>query len=204
MARVINVQTLLNKRYHEVTDIAERYQVLFGIPERNFKMAIAGPSTSGKSSWALLLADHLADVWGKTLYNSWEEGHGKTIQARAMERGIQSRKLYIADRMPFEEMLAKVKRNAYRISIIDSIRFMDLSEEQYRELVATHKRKAFIFIGHGDNYGKMEGGALIWKDADIKVFIKDGKAKISSRYTGGQVEIRLFKPKHYSSQISLL
>lgn len=195
MARIISIKTLKEKRFHHIPTLDARWTEMLGTPERNFKMAIVGPSTSGKSSFALELADQLAKKIGKVLLNSYEEGLNATIQIRAKERGVDAPKLYIADRMEFDELMIKIKKNHYRIIIIDSVKFMQLSKSQYKTLIQTFKTKAFIFIGHGNTEGQMEDAKDIWKDADIKVFIAYGKAKITSRYSGETKEFTLFTTK---------
>lgn len=199
-SRIISIKTLREKRFHTIDVFEKEWVELLGNPERNFKMAIVGPSTSGKSSFALRFADQLAKKWGKVLYNSHEEGLNQTIQQRAIERNVTAEKLYVADRMPFDQMMDKIKRNRYRSVFIDSIKFMGLSTAEYKELIATYgKHKSFVFIGHGDREGQMDGGRDIWKDADIKIWIAYGKAKITNRYSGETKVINLFTPRQMKS-----
>jgi len=193
----MSVKSLSEKRFHTL-DVDDRWKFLIGLPERNFRMIIYGPSTSGKSSLALECADMLAKRIGKVLYNSWEEGQNKTFQDRIRERKIDAAKLFVADRLPFDEMVDKTKRNHYRALFIDSLKFMDFGISEYKNLTATYPKKAMIFLGHGDKLGQLDFGKDILKACDIKIFINNGKAHITSRYLGETKEVELFKVKKIS------
>lgn len=199
-AKIISVKTLREKRFTQV-NIQGLWQNLLGVPERNFRMMMYGPSTSGKSSQALLLVDYLCDELGmKGLYNSFEEGHNKTLQARVVEREIKAATLYFGEKLDFETFCKKMKANRYHIGVIDSVKFMGMTYEEYKQLVALFPRKAFIFIGHGDSEGQPDYAPAkdILKACDIKFFIKDGEAKISSRYNSTKVVHRFYMPAYLS------
>lgn len=191
--RVMSINTIKNRKFHSLTSLDPEWMEMFGEMERNFKMIIYGASTSGKSSLALRFADHLSKrLNAKVLYNNWEEGINKTVQSRINERGITAARLYVSDRMPFDEMLDKIKRLYYRVVVIDSVKFMAMTYDQYKTLTATFPTKAFIFLAHGTSEASTDGANDILKACDVKVFVKDGVAHISSRYSGEKRKVKLF------------
>lgn len=204
-SRVMGIKAIKDRKYHSLRALDQKWIDMFGNLERNFKMTIVGPSTSGKSSLALQFADQLAKRIGKVLYNSWEEGLNQTIQSRINERNISAARLYIADRMPFEELVDKIKRNYYRVVIIDSVKFMGFTYEQYKLLTEIYKTKSFIFLAHGTSHYSTDGANDIVRAADVKVFVKNGVATIISRYKSDPVEVKLFdyNPKAKNGQIGL-
>jgi len=188
----MSIKVIKERRYHSLDSLDRQWLDLFGDLERNFRMIIYGAPTSGKSSLALMFANHLAKKIGKVLYNSWEEGLNKTVQSRITERGIDAPKLYVADRMPFDELVRVIKSRSYRVVVIDSVKFMDFTYIQYKKLTSLYPHKSFVFLAHGEAQGRPEGAADIHKACDVKVFVKHGQAKVVSRYLGQPTSIKLF------------
>lgn len=200
--KIISVKTLREKRFTKV-DVAGIWQQLLGTPERNFRMMVYGPSTSGKSSQALVFVNHLCnDLRMKALYNSFEEGHNATLQTRVVEREITATALYFGEKLDFATFCKKMKANRYHVGIIDSLKFMGMTYEEYKELDRLFPKKAFIFVGHGDSENNPDYAPAkdILKACDIKFFIKDGEAKISSRYSGKKTVHRFYKPAYTNKQ----
>lgn len=200
MARIMSSKSLSQKRFYTI-QLEKRFAEMFGVPERNFKMIIYGKSTSGKSTLALQFASSLAKTIGKVLYNAFEEGHNKTISDTINKRELVHSRFYVADRMEYDELVLKIKKNHYRAAFIDSVKFMDFTYEQYKDLTKTYPKKSLIFIAHGDKLGTVEGMASsILKACDIKVYVEFGKAHVWSRYTGKTATFQLFKHSNNSAQ----
>lgn len=210
--RIMSAKALATKKFVEVA-VTGVWQERLGNLERNFRMCVYGPSTSGKSTLVLDFSRYLSDeLKRKGLYNSHEERQNKTFQIRLFEtKANETALLYIADAMPFDELMERIGKLKYHYIVIDSILFMHLTYDQFVQMVQKYKHKAFIFIGHGEALGSFDNGHIkaINKACDIKVFMAYGQATIASRYKGGVQTYKLFdyvppKPLKASPQIPLL
>lgn len=204
--RIINGKTLLRKKYHEV-DFGE-FKSLIGVPEMNCTMMFYGPSGSGKSVLALKLTSYLRNVKRlKAIYNSHEEAHNKSLQDRVNDFEIEADFIQFGDTLPFEYLIEKIKRNHYRVVVIDSVQYMQFTIDQLRELRETFKKRKImvILLSFGDAVGKPTNAAALLHACDVKVFFKDGKAYSHGRYLKEPVTQVLFNPnKKQTSQQSLL
>lgn len=186
MGRTISVKELLSKTY-ETYEFNELWTRTLGVPEKNFRMLVWGDPKNGKTTFCIQLAKYLTN-FGKVYYNSTEQGEGKSLADVMRLCGaddVPSGKLMIGDRDTFAEMREKLrKRNSPRFIFIDSLQYMYLTQEQYKQLVKEFPRKAFIIIswsGAGGN-PKGEHGKAIRYMVDITVTVKDGVATAQSRF----------------------
>jgi len=180
--RIISIKTLKEKKY-ETIDLG-RYNELFGLIQSKFIIMLYGPPGSGKSVYALQLAEELTRH-GKLLYNSHEERDRKTIQDRAVKFNINSTKIAIGVSLPFDVMIQKIKSNHYSYLIIDSIQYMQFTYQQLQQLIDTYKRKkkfGIIMVSFGDVEDKPRGAIDHLHASDVKCFFKDGRVTIKSRY----------------------
>lgn len=189
---IINIKQLLARRY-DLMDLGE-FSLLFGKVESRLTMMLYGPSGSGKSVFALRLADYLAKNHGKVLYNSHEERDNQTIQERCIQWNVGAPKLYIGRALPFERMIDKIDRNRYRFLFIDSIQYMDFTYEQLRELRARYARRklAVVMISFVTGLGNPDRSKDQLHASDVKCFFKGGHLHVISRYLPTPVDHRLF------------
>jgi len=189
---IINIRQLLEKRYQSL-DLGP-YNELLGKVEARFTMMLYGPSGSGKSVFALRLADHLAKTYGKVLYNSHEERDNQTIQQRCLEWKIDAPKLYVGRALCFDRMMDKIERNKYRVVFIDSLQYMDFTYEQLKEMRSRFSRRkiALIMISFGSSSGNPDRAKDHLHASDVKCFFKGGHLHIISRYLNHPVDHQLF------------
>jgi len=182
MGKIISCKALRERKF-KILAFDGFWKDLIGEPERNFKILCFGQEKSGKSTLIIQLANYLAKHFGKTLYNSHEEGHSKTFQDRIERNGIDSENLFIGHKVSFEEMMSEsFRKRYYKFIVIDSLQYMNLSYEQYKQLTERHKNVSFIFISQINGRGKIKGGTDIAHAVDVKMYCFDGMVKVQSRF----------------------
>jgi archaellum biogenesis ATPase FlaH len=192
---IFNVRTIRERKYHTL-GMGDYYTSLFGEPEAKFIAMCYGPSGSGKSVFTLQLANYMAENIGKVLYNSHEERVNQTIQQRIQEYGITSGKLFFGNALSFEKMMDKIRRNHYRVAVIDSVQYMDFTYDQLRELRAAFAKRhlSVIMVSFGSSESNPDRAKDLLHASDIKLFFKAGSVKAVSRYTGKVISRQLFRP----------
>ncbi len=201
--RIISIKALREKRY-ETIDLGA-YNSLFGIMQSKFIIMLYGPSGSGKSVFALQLAEQLTRH-GKLLYNSHEERDRKTIQDRVINFNIGSPKIAIGVSLPFDAMIQKIRSNHYSYVVIDSIQYMQFTYDQLRELIDTMKRKrkfGIVLVSFGDIEDKPQGARDHLHAADVKCFFKNGRLSVKSRYMHMPTGRVLFQPNRAGNHPTL-
>lgn len=78
LPRALSVSDMIKKTY-SVFEFEGEWKEFVGCPERSGVWFVYGRSGNGKTSFMMQLAKELAKH-GKVLYNSLEEGQGKTLQ----------------------------------------------------------------------------------------------------------------------------
>lgn len=195
--RIINLKTLKDKKYDEI-DMGEHYNQLFGQIESRTSFFMYGTSGSGKSVFVMQLANFFCKKFkAKGLYVSHEEALKKSMQDRTKNFKIESTKLFIGENLDFETLLYKIKRNYYRMVIIDSVQYMQFTYDQLKELNKTFtKRKLIpILVSFGTAYKKPTCNNDIMHACDVKIFFDAGVATIDSRYLDTIKKVRLFTPQ---------
>lgn len=177
----------------------------FGKPEYNFKAIVYGNSGNGKTDFCVKLAKKLTK-FDRVLYVSQEEGISQTVQ-EAFERNKMEQvagKVILAAQTNFEELLKYLaKKNSPRYVILDSIDYMRLTAEQYKELIAQFPKKSFIIISWSKGkHPKSQAAKDIEYMADIKVLVEKYIAKPRSRF-GGNNNFIIWPEKVASMQAAL-
>lgn len=191
--RIMNIHTLAQRTFHTLA-FEGSWKELMGEPERNFTTIIYGGSTSSKSTFALQFADMLALKYGKVFYNSHEEGLNATLRDRAAFVGIRSKRLFVGDRIGFDSMVERIRKNHYRFVFIDSVQFMGFTYAQFKELVSMYPKKSFIIVSQGSSE-KQSGAEDIRFATDIKMWFKgDGSVHCSSRFKQVKTKAQLYLP----------
>lgn len=186
MKRSIGINDLLNRSF--VTyEFGGEWLDSFGEVERNFRMLVYGESGNGKTEFIVQLAKYLSG-FGKVYYNSFEQGASKSLQAAFIRNNMQevSGKLVIGDKDPFDHLVKKMgSRNSPKFCIIDSLDYMELTAEQYKELVEKFPHKSFVIIcWSAGRRPKLQAAKDIEYMADIKVRVHEYKAFPRSRFGG--------------------
>jgi hypothetical protein len=188
MARALGVHELLNKKY-ETLNFTGQWKNSFGEPSANFCMIVWGLSGQGKTNFVLQLCKYLT-AFGKVAYNSLEEGDSRSIQQAFILQNMQDvkGKIILIDRERTPELVARLhKRKSPKIVVIDSVQYANMTYEDHQFLKETFPNKVFIYISHAD--GKEPDGKAarrIRYDVDIKVYVHNYIAKITSRFGGNE------------------
>ncbi len=195
MARdIYNVKTIREKKY-DTLDLGE-YNHLLGECESRFVMTLYGHSGSGKSVFALRFADYFAKYVGKTLYNSHEEKINQTLRDRIKEWNINAPKLFFGNSLKFGRMVDVIRKNRYRAVFIDSVKYMDFTDEQLKELreVFAKRKLVIVMVNFGEKLGVPAGswGKDLLHASDVKCFFKGGRLNVVSRYLPVPVDRVLF------------
>lgn len=206
MARALGVSELLGKKY-DTLDFTGKWRESFGEVDSNFRMIVWGSSGQGKTNFVLQLCKYLTE-FGKVAYNSLEEGDSKSIQQAFMNQNMMDvkGKIILIDRERIPALVDRLsKRKSPKIIVIDSIQYANMTYEDYKLLKEKFKRKIFIFISHAD--GKEPYGTAakqIRYDCDIKVYVKQFRAIIISRYGGNKPFTVWERKPEIGAQLSLL
>jgi len=190
MARALSVsQVLAGKR--NIIGFDGVWQQTFGDPELAGTWIIWGQSFNGKTSFTFQLCKYLCQ-FEKVLYNSLEEGAGRSIQLALQRNKMEevSRKFIILESEPMSEFIERLKhKKSPNIIVIDSVQYADISYKEYKELKRLFPRKLIIFISHAE--GKLPEGRLANKiryDAMCKIRIEGFRAFVNSRYSDNNTD----------------
>lgn len=202
--KIFSIKSIREKRYRYAS-LDPYYAALMGEPEMRFVAMFYGKSGSGKSVFCLKFADYYARNFGKVLYNSHEERTGKTIQDRIKEYDIYANRLWVADRMSFDEMCKSIEKNYYRMVVIDSVQYMGFTMDQLKELLERFSKRhlAVVMVSFGTKLGSPVGGTDLLHASDIKGFFFNGQVHFISRYLNRPVNKQLFSGFNSSKQLTL-
>jgi len=198
--KIYNIKSIQARNYN-ILDLG-LYASYMGKPESKFVAMNYGGSGSGKSVHALKFSDFYARHYGKVLYNSHEEAIHKTIQDRINDFEISAPKLYVGDRLSYEEMCYKIERNYYRLAVIDSVQYMNFTMPQLHEMRERFKKRnlSILMVSFGDSKGNPTNAKPLLHASDIKLFFKDGKVHSHGRYLSKPVDKVLFVPNQTVQQ----
>lgn len=185
MGKTISVKTLLEKKYPSY-EFNDEWRDALGNVETNFKMLIWGASGSGKTTFTTKLCKYLSQ-FGKVYYNSIEQGEGKSFQDLAVQLNLhecEAGSFMIGDRDNYEDMYEKLKRNRAKFVVIDSAQYLNLTVAQYKLLIKSFPKKAFIIISWEGTAQEPKGepAKAIKYMVDIKCYVQKGVANCQSRF----------------------
>ncbi|SDE73361.1 AAA family ATPase [Riemerella columbipharyngis] len=144
---------------------------LIGEPEVSGSWIIWGLSGNGKTRFALKLAKYLAS-FQKVFYNTLEEGlklsFRKALEANNMQ-AVGSRFKFYSDNL--EQLKARLRRDrSPNIIFIDSVQYLNITKDEFKELLKEFQNKLFIFISHAQgSQPKGEVADEIRYHSDVKI-----------------------------------
>lgn len=157
------------------------YGGLLGDVADGFHLVIWGVPGSGKSTFALGLANALADV-GPTLYVSAEEGAGATMQERLRRVGA-AKNLFISGAGSVEQVRAAIADGDFRFVVLDSVDTLRASVEDVEHVKQSFPEVGLISIHQATKLGQMRGSLEYAHNADVIVKVESGKAETTkNRY----------------------
>lgn len=165
------------------------WQAAFGRPSRYERWFVDGESTSGKSTFVMLLAKELCK-FGKVDYVSLEEGANLSFKRRTIRLQmceVAGRFKVVTDITMDElaERLAKPK--SANFIVIDSVQYTGMTFPKIKALLLDRfPRKSFIFVSQ--NYkGRPKGKPAndLKFDAGVKISTIGFRAYCHGRYVDG-------------------
>lgn len=189
MQRGYTPNEILSKKFN-LLDFEGEWRESLGTPDKAFSAIVWGASTNGKSSFAMQLARYLTK-FGRVAYNSLEEGISHTMKMNLKRHfmGTTVSRFILLDREPFPALMERMsKHKSPDFLFIDSLQYMGINRQQYKELkeLMQSKGKGLIFVSHAQ--GKEPKGALadfIRYDVDLKLRIEGYRMFPSGRLNGG-------------------
>lgn len=185
MAKALSVyQVIAAKR--KIIEFDGIWKNAFGDPELAGTWIIWGQSFNGKTSFTLQLCKYLCQ-FGKVLYNSLEEGAGRSMQIALTRNKMEevSRRFIILESEPMDDMINRLSQpKSPSIIVIDSVQYADINYKEYKNLKLLFPGKLIIFISHAE--GKLPEGRLANKiryDAMCKVRVEGYRAFVNSRFS---------------------
>lgn len=186
--KTIGVVQLAQKRFI-CYDFTGEWKESLGTPEKNFSAIIYGPSGEGKTDFCVKLAKYVSQ-FAKVLYVTHEEGISSTIQEAFGRNNMHevSGRVIVAEKAFIPDLIAYLKkRNSPGIVILDSLDYMNLTKEQYKQLRAAFPNKAIIIISWSDGKAPLsQHGKSIEYMCDIKIRVSQYRAHPRSRYGGNK------------------
>jgi len=184
--RAIGITAFINKTF-ETFAFEGEWKESFGEPEKNFKMIVYGKSGDGKTEFSVRFAKYLSN-FGKVYYFSFEQGISKTLQDAIIRNRMDevAGKVIFLNGGTFEEFNAYVKKSRAKIIFIDSQDYMKLTVDQFKFLIKTYPKKAFIIIAWAKNGApKSQHAKDIEFMCDIKSLVENFKITLPTSRFGG-------------------
>lgn len=175
---------LLNKNNNAV-EFDGRFHKLIGNPVLKGSWIVWGQSGNGKTRFVVQLMKYLT-MFARVGFNSMEEGDGETIKKAFAEEKMEdvNGRLIIIDNENFEELIIRLqKKKSPHIIVVDSLQYLGISWNQYKQLKEMFPRKLFIWVSHAD--GKFPEGRVANKvrfDSHVKIRVFGFMAMAQSRY----------------------
>jgi len=145
-----------------------------GNPSRGFRMLIYGQNGHGKSTYAIKFADYLANNHGYVLYNSSEERLGLSLQKKLMD--TQSQYFEVSKATDINGLRQLLQNPKYAMVFIDSVNDMNISFEEFKELLQDHKNRSFIYLMQATKTGEFRGDNRFAHECDIRVKVHEREA----------------------------
>ena len=188
MKRAYSIRNVLDARF-KTLDFDGEWLSAVGRPELGGSWMIYGAPKNGKTSLAMKLARYLTRFC-RVAYDSVEEGLSLSIQ-NCVERtfgGEGNQRFLLLNKESVEELTERLaRRSSPDVVVVDSVQFMGLHWEEYKQLKERFPYKLFIYISHVD--GNLPEGRVarkIWRDADVYIRVEGFRGFPVGRYMGGE------------------
>ena len=150
--RALSIQNLIDYT-PKTLGFTGRWLDAMGDPEPYGSWIIWGASGNGKTRFAVQLVKYLMSFEGlRIAYNGLEEGMSETYRRAIIDTGLQMEKQsrYVFwDGFDYEDMMERLKRKrSPNVVVIDSLQYLNITYDQYKELVRKYPKKLFIWISH--------------------------------------------------------
>lgn len=164
------------------------WKAAFGRPSRYERWFIDGESTSGKSTFVMLLAKELCK-FGKVDYVSLEEGANLSFKRRTIRLQMceVAGRFKVVTNVTVAEIVERLRRpKSANFVVIDSVQYLDVrSFERLKKLLLDRfPRKGFILVSQvykGRPKGKMADDLRF--DCGVKIHTRGYRAYCQGRFT---------------------
>lgn len=187
MKRAWSVDNILTAKF-KTLDFDGAWLEACGCPEAGGSWFVYGPPKNGKTSFAMQLAKYMTR-FGRVAYDSVEEGFSQSIKDAMIRTNMREvgGKLLLLDKEGIPELIERLRRKkSPEVVIVDSIQFLGLQFEEYKELKQLFPGKLFVWISHVE--GRLPDGNTakrVWRDSNIAFRVEGFKAFPVGRYGGG-------------------
>jgi len=187
MIKAISPSRLSKSKFKEF-DFTGAFLDSFGKPEMKSRWLIYGYSGEGKTELSMQLFKYFTQ-FGKAVFYSKEQGYSSSLRECVVRNCIgdlhaKTAKIIVGG--AFADLVSFLKKNkSVATVIIDSVDYLELTIEQYKLLIETFPKKAFVFVAWKDgNRPKNAAARAMEYMVDIKIEVKHFVAFPRSRYGG--------------------
>jgi archaellum biogenesis ATPase FlaH len=185
-------------------DLPQEWIDHLGDITENVRILIRGRAKNGKTEYSIRFVKALCLALGKVNYNSTEQvrtsGLKKAIIRNKMSEVTGKFMLCSRDQKDFDVWFKKLQRhNSGRVIVLDSMDYMNLTFDQFKQLNERFPNKAIIMICWHDNQVAKKIEYLM----DALVEVKDFVARCVSREGGGKPYIIREKKPVAGNQVQL-
>lgn len=187
MSKIYTIDEMMKIRIKPLQLSSQWRMILGNLPsDEQWKMMIFGYSQSGKSSFAMKVANILSGH-GLVLYNAAEEKISTgTITERMRRMNVYSKNIKIFQNEELEPLKEKLRSGEYKYCIIDSVNKLSMTQRELLEvfyLPKEFRNVSFIFINHGDKEMKNYiGPAALQNLVDVAIEMNKGDIKVVKNY----------------------
>ncbi|MBQ3625024.1 MAG: hypothetical protein IKH14_00410 [Prevotella sp.] len=191
--RALTVKEVLTKR-RQTFAFEDRWQSAFGCPERCGVWFIWGASGNGKTSFVMQLIAELCK-WDRVAFNSLEEGDSLSMRQKLIRHGLTGvgSRLHLLHE-PMDVLSDRLyQRKSYRIVVIDSFQYTQMTYKDYIRFKEAHRDKLIIFISHaGGSMPRGNAAVSVMYDATLKIWVEGFKAFSKGRFIGDTGEFTIW------------
>lgn len=181
---IINMRQFQKMKFKGL-EFTGKWRMSFGLPSQGFRMLIKGAPKNGKTEFCTQLAMYMTD-FGKVFYFSKEQGASKSLYACFQRNNaFKNRKLILGDKsIEFVRLLEILKTNRIKTLFLDSVNYLNLTENQYKILDEQFPNINLIFVSWKDKnkQGKGKTSFSIGYMGDIIVDVEHFVANVETRF----------------------
>lgn len=196
----------IERRKFKTLEFSGDWLDLIGRPEVSGSWLTWGLSGNGKTRFSLMLAKYLAG-FEKVYYNSLEEGLKLSFRMALESVNMKSVGARFGfQQESFEKMCERLRqKRSPNIVFIDSLQYLGINVQQYKDLKEEFPNKLFCFISHAQ--GMQPKGDLadaIRYDADVKIRVHQFVASpVENTRYGGSTPLVIWEEGMRKAQLKL-
>lgn len=177
---------------YTIVPLAEEYEKLIGKICLPFHILVHGLGGSGKTSWALLFAQHIASLGFNVLYVAGEQYNTPTFTEMMNRLNIRANENYV-----FAGGLDALGMQHFDLVVIDSKDHISLSLSDYKRFKEQHPGLSTVIVSHSTKLGDFTGSGGWRNMVDTMVMADEGLIRTGhdKNRWGGHGEMRVYPSK---------